>query len=747
MYDSQRGVGSEGARRSTDGGDDTSWRAGDDPPPEPTNGTELLDRLGVDPPDSDRSYVVRVSLDAANEESALRVIEQLRSELTVHGTTLSLDVGPQRPGVFDVVVSMDYAPTTVVDALVEPAEIDAVTIARLTVPVDAAPDAGDAETAAAGDAETAAAGDESAAAAGDESAAAAGDESAAAAGDEGAEADDATVSEAISSVDARPAGGDAATGAGSRPPDTGTDGDGAGEGTDGSRADEAPDSPADEAAPSPGETSGRRAAVAGGAGATTGDEDAPEGTFDELKASTESVSYEELVAELDETTLPGEFGDEVDLGPLIEGDAEAGTPTTEPQGAPESASSTPTGGESPGLTGSGAPEPVEAGSTGQTDAPVANSDGGQTVGTAPSGAVGGGLDADRVVEALVTAVEEDAFTDEQRRTVADAFDVGPPKTMMVRVEHLQREVDELTAYREALEGFIEEYGTGEGLVQQVREVLEQFTEDVDAIEARLSALSGRVDDVDDRLAALDDVRSRIETHESRLDELSSLGARVEELESLEPRVSDLEANDERLDELESRVSEFADVDERLDELSSLGPRVASLEGLESRLEAVEELESRVEALESLESRLDALEELETRVADLEDVDERLAAVQSELEEVRAAAEAGPDDDVADRLDAVEERVDEFGDQVADLEAGVPDAETLSADLDAAERRLETLEAWHDRVRSAMAGPAPADATDEGPSTDGDDGVESGEGDDGVESGEGDDGVESGDGDE
>lgn len=439
MDDPPGGVTKEGSRLVPDGGVDGCWGAGRAPPEPPEDTGALVDELDSDSAAAEQRYVVRVALAAASEEYARRVVEQLRTEMTVVGTSFSTDAGPDAPGVFDVLVSMDYRPSTVANALVKPSEIDAVTVVRATAPPTesgaAPPGSPDGEVP---DDEVT--------------------------GDDGPAADEGADDEGSAADDEDEPGDD---------PDVAsdeTDDETDDEPTAESMADEStPAADDDVAVDAPGVTDNgsSEATVIDTDEAAVVDPDEElasvdsSAIFDELKETTERVGYEELVAELDQTSLPGDFRDEVDLGPILEehGDGEGS-------------------------------ESVSTGTMDVRDGDI------ERRGAVP----GGELDAGRVVTALVAAVEEDRFDDEQRRAIADAFDPGPPTTLVDRVDELEDRVAAVDALR--------------ARVDDLEERVEELTERDSTAESTgptAESLAAEVTDAERRLRELESWQDRIRT--------------------------------------------------------------------------------------------------------------------------------------------------------------------------------------------------------------------------------------------
>lgn len=317
-------------------------------------------------------------------------------------------------------------------------------------------------------------------------------------------------------------------------------------------------------------------------------------TFDQFKLETDPIGYDALVEKLESTSLPGEFDEGVDLQPIIEGDdgeADGEEATGETGGATDGDL------DVPSLDGAGADDGGDADGPGE----VANRSGDPDPGT--------------VVEGLVSALEDDAITDEQRRTLVDALtDDSPPKTLLVKLDHLQREVDELAAYKEALEAFIDEYGSGEGLVDEVRATMQEFAADVEGVseevqrlgeavaatDARLDDVDERVATVDDRVGAVDDVAATVDDHGARLAELDQLASDVDALGDVETRLESVRSD---LDDLREAVEANDGAGEAVEE------RLASVE------DDVADLDARVVALESETDG--TVDDVERRLADVE----------------------------------------------------------------------------------------------------------------------------------
>jgi predicted nucleic acid-binding Zn-ribbon protein len=158
-----------------------------------------------------------------------------------------------------------------------------------------------------------------------------------------------------------------------------------------------------------------------------------------------------------------------------------------------------------------------------------------------------------VVAALVSELEAGDAGAAQRRALREALGFETPNTFEARLRHVQEAVDDLVAYREALEAFIDENGTARQIVTELREEQAAVRQECDELEATLAALDGRVDDCADR-ERVADLAASVESVD---EELATLR---EEHEATAARL------DERLDDLRSSL--HGDVEERLDDLEA-----------------------------------------------------------------------------------------------------------------------------------------------------------------------------------
>ena len=249
------------------------------------------------------------------------------------------------------------------------------------------------------------------------------------------------------------------------------------------------------------------------------------------------------------TTEPGQetgSGGGANAQPTDQGTAA----TPESQRGPPESSSEPS-------DGSGSPSSVASGESGGST---------RTAGPSATG------DMDAFVANLVEALESGAVSSERRAELRNALDVGNTHSLDVRLEYLQKRVDNLAAYTDSWEAFLSEEGTG-------REFLDDVSE------------------------GLDELEQRVETIEAGGGAGGTGGA---DLTSVERRLSELE------DTLESADERLAKVQRRQDEdVTRLDTRMDSVEAAaEQRLDAVED------ALGSIKERVEALLEWREHVNDV-----------------------------------------------------------------------------------------------------------------------------------
>jgi len=191
---------------------------------------------------------------------------------------------------------------------------------------------------------------------------------------------------------------------------------------------------------------------------------------------------------------------------------------------------------------------------------------------------------------------------DDRETLRDAL--GPRESVGARIDHLRSQVNDVAAYADALEAFLDENGSGRTLIRRQSDRLDALREDVEASTERASANRADIDAIESSVAS---VEGDVEGIESEVETIEG------DVDAFQTAISDLDEEIERIDE------RFANIDERLG-------------GVEDHQEAIDE---RLDALEaSHESDIDDLRE------DLEEhVDERVTDVERSTESIEADVES------------------------------------------------------------------------------------------------------------
>jgi len=159
-----------------------------------------------------------------------------------------------------------------------------------------------------------------------------------------------------------------------------------------------------------------------------------------------------------------------------------------------------------------------------------------------------------LVAALAAELEDGTVPeDDVERLRAALGQEGPkPNSTVVRVEKLQRDVDEVLAYTEALAEFLDENGTGEEVITEFQEEVDDFHEEVERFETDLEAVETAAERTDGRI---DELESEVE------DEFEDV---QEDLAGLREDIGDIRTEledgrvDERLSELEQNVENLSD---------------------------------------------------------------------------------------------------------------------------------------------------------------------------------------------
>lgn len=146
-------------------------------------------------------------------------------------------------------------------------------------------------------------------------------------------------------------------------------------------------------------------------------------------------------------------------------------------------------------------------------------------------------ESESVVGALVRELEAADPSEQQVTALREALGVDAARHRTVQIRHLQSRVDDLAAYIDALEAFLDKNGTAE-------EVLASLQADVDDLASRLDRVEETLAHVDRQQTDLRDAVDRMDRRTATLEETDEqLAAAVASLTSLHGnRIADAEAD-------------------------------------------------------------------------------------------------------------------------------------------------------------------------------------------------------------
>ncbi|WP_306058089.1 AAA family ATPase [Natronococcus wangiae] len=258
-----------------------------------------------------------------------------------------------------------------------------------------------------------------------------------------------------------------------------------------------------------------------------------ETTADVAEEESEGIAIENedgTIEETDGDTEDADIGgeDDVDLE-ADDADAESAETDAEPNAPDES----PAADESEDATDEPSDEASESTST-ETDSSEADS-----AEDEPDAAFDGSIGA-----RLAAEIREETVDEEDLEVLRSELDLEPSGPEIAKVEHLQSRVEEVAAYTDALERFLDEQGTGEQLIEDLRAELASFEDDLAAMNDRLEDTDSRVDGVETDVESLTDWTADLET------DLADVTDDVESVETdLDDVSDDVETVDERVDDL------------------------------------------------------------------------------------------------------------------------------------------------------------------------------------------------------
>ncbi len=215
-----------------------------------------------------------------------------------------------------------------------------------------------------------------------------------------------------------------------------------------------------------------------------------------------------------------------------------------------------------------------------------------------------------VAAALADEIRAGEVSSEDLSVLQQELDFDTPESTNVRIRHLQSRVDDLSAYTEALEEFIDDNGTANILI-------DDFESEVESVREEVGEMSYEIESAKDEgaqaRARVADLETNLGTLESDVDELNELGSNLDGLES---QLNDLE------DLVATNTQESSALD---DELEDLRDDFEDVQSLETEIELVSDDVSELsDSVSAAETRMD--EKIETLRSDIE-------TIQSDLKEL------------------------------------------------------------------------------------------------------------------
>jgi len=186
---------------------------------------------------------------------------------------------------------------------------------------------------------------------------------------------------------------------------------------------------------------------------------------------------------------------------------------------------------------------------------------------------------DSLVGAMANELRNNEVTKDDVQILRKAFDLASNDdgSVVARVDKLQKDVNNVVAYTDALEEFLDENGTGEQLVEGFRDDVESLQAEIDQFESELSSVESTTTENDEQIDSLSEevqsVEGSVESVESQVDDVESeigdleaeLSDVTDELESIREGMSDgdveskIEAIDDEIEELKEWREQLSSV--------------------------------------------------------------------------------------------------------------------------------------------------------------------------------------------
>jgi methyl-accepting chemotaxis protein len=200
-------------------------------------------------------------------------------------------------------------------------------------------------------------------------------------------------------------------------------------------------------------------------------------------------------------------------------------------------------------------------------------------GTAEDGSVavsGGSL-----VSAMANELRNNEVTKEDVQILRKAFDLasGSDGSVTARIDKLQKDVDEVVAYTDALEQFLDENGTGDEMIEGFQSEIDSFRSEVESFESDLESVKSTTSENDEEI---DGLAADVESMQGTVDSVESTVGDVEsEVSDLESQLADVQSD---LEEIKDQMgdtdveAQIEDIDDEIEELKEWREQLSSVIG-------------------------------------------------------------------------------------------------------------------------------------------------------------------------
>lgn len=208
-------------------------------------------------------------------------------------------------------------------------------------------------------------------------------------------------------------------------------------------------------------------------------------------------------------------------------------------------------------------------------------------------------DTEALAAGLAAELREGRVDDEVLAILREAIGIRAPESMDVRLKHVQSRIDDLAAYTDALEAFINEHGPQEHL-DELESEIESVRQDITTLESEIGSTVDDQGTIEERITELEDDIGDVTSLREQLGDVRST---IDALEStVKANAQELDETDEDLTAIRAELSALSeDISEISAEIEeTVAPLTTRLKSLEEDLETVRD---DIESLENWRDRV------------------------------------------------------------------------------------------------------------------------------------------------